>query len=459
MNHPPVYYFLGIGGIGMSAIARHFNESGFRVAGYDKTPSDLTAQLEAEGIEISFLDDFESVPADFKDISSCSVVYTPAIPADNQILNGFRSAGFALKKRSVMLGEISRDTFNIAVAGTHGKTTTSCLVSHLLHTAQIPFSAFLGGVSSDLGSNYFNSGVRVDGVKITVTEADEFDRSFLTLNPDISIITSTDADHLDIYGKESEVKKSFADFAGKLKPGGALFHAAGADVALPDYGGHFSYGINRGDYSAREVRFEKGQFIFNLHLPNAQYKNMVLSIPGWHNVENAVAAAAVAHYLGADESSIRLALRTFKGVKRRFEFVKNDDDGIFIDDYAHHPTELSAIISSVKKMYPDKKITGIFQPHLYSRTRDFADGFAESLSMLDRVILMPIYPARELPTQGVNSEMILNRMNHPNAGICSRESLTEVLSQQPVEVLVTLGAGDIDREIKRLKVWMDGRNQ
>lgn len=457
MKGKPVYYFLGIGGIGMSAIARHFNESGFHVAGYDKTPSDLTGQLQKEGIHITFEDNWDAVAPEFKDLSLCTVIYTPAIPRDNQIYQAFIAAGFALKKRSVILGDISRDTFNIAVAGTHGKTTTSCLVSHLLNTANIPFSAFLGGVSADLGSNYYNSGVRADGTKITVTEADEFDRSFLTLSPDISIITSTDADHLDIYGQESEVKKSFADFADRLKAGGILFHAAGADIHLPQHINHLTYGIDRGNYAARKVRFEKGHFIFDLHLPDKLYVDVELSVPGWHNVENAIAAVAVADRLGADEASIRRGLSTFKGVKRRFEFVKNDADGIYIDDYAHHPTELEAIISSVKKMYPENKITGIFQPHLYTRTRDFVEGFAASLSLLDKVILMPIYPAREKPIPGVESELILQHMKHPNTSVCQREELLNKLSEEPVEVLLTLGAGDIDREVGRIKHWMDQR--
>lgn len=356
-------------------------------------------------------------------------------------------------------GEISSNTFNIAVAGTHGKTTTSCMVAHLLNTAGIPFSAFLGGVSADLGSNYFNSGKTKEGIQITITEADEFDRSFLTLSPDISIITSTDADHLDIYGKAEEVKKGFYDFANRLENNGMLYHAFGLHKDLPQNINRKSYGIDNGTIRAEQVRFENGKFLFDLYIDNDVFRYVSLAIPGWHNVENAIAAAAVAYQLGASEEAIKAGLASFKGVKRRFEYIKNDSEGVFIDDYAHHPTELNAIITSVKRMYPSKKITGIFQPHLYSRTRDFVDGFAASLDLLDTVILMPIYPARELPIDGVSSEMILARMHNKNVSICDKHNLIACLSQNKVDVLLTLGAGDIDREIGKLKIWMDEENK
>lgn len=454
------YYFLGIGGIGMSALARYFNELGHPVFGYDKTPSELTQKLQSEGIYITFEDSVASLPPQIienKDLTQ--VVYTPAIPKEHVQYNWLLANGFTAKKRSVVLGEISNNTFNIAVAGTHGKTTTSCMVAHLLNTAGIPFSAFLGGVSADLGSNYYNTGKTVKGIQITVTEADEFDRSFLTLSPDISIITSTDADHLDIYGKAEEVKKSFYDFAHRLEKDGTLYHAFGLHDDLPNDINRISYGIDKGTIHAEQVRFENGKFLFDLYIGNDVFRFVNLAVPGWHNVENAVAAAAVAHQLGATEEDIKKGLATFKGVKRRFEYIKNEEHGIFIDDYAHHPTELNAIISSVKRMYPNKKITGIFQPHLYSRTRDFAAGFAASLDLLDELLLMPIYPARELPIAGVESEMILEKMQNKQAIICGKDDLIARLSQSKVEVLLTLGAGDIDREIVKLKQWMDEANK
>jgi UDP-N-acetylmuramate--alanine ligase len=454
------YYFLGIGGIGMSALARYFNQIGHPVFGYDKTPSSLTDKLQSEGISITFQDELSTIPNEIKECrTTAQVVYTPAIPKDNLQFNWLINNGFVLKKRAVVLGEISSNTFNIAVAGTHGKTTTSCMVAHLLNTAGIPFSAFLGGVSADLGSNYFNSGKTKEGIQITITEADEFDRSFLTLSPDISIITSTDADHLDIYGKAEEVKKGFYDFANRLENNGMLYHAFGLHKDLPQNINRKSYGIDNGTIRAEQVRFENGKFLFDLYIDNDVFRYVSLAIPGWHNVENAIAAAAVAYQLGASEEAIKAGLASFKGVKRRFEYIKNDSEGVFIDDYAHHPTELNAIITSVKRMYPSKKITGIFQPHLYSRTRDFVDGFAASLDLLDTVILMPIYPARELPIDGVSSEMILARMHNKNVSICDKHNLIACLSQNKVDVLLTLGAGDIDREIGKLKIWMDEENK
>jgi UDP-N-acetylmuramate--alanine ligase len=460
VNTAAPYYFLGIGGIGMSALARYFNQMGHLVFGYDKTPSELTDKLQSEGITITFEDAVSSLPQEIiEKKGDAQIVYTPAIPKDHVQYNWLLANGFMAKKRSVVLGEISTNTFNIAVAGTHGKTTTSCMIAHLLNTAGIPFSAFLGGVSADLGSNYFNSGKTKEGIQITVTEADEFDRSFLTLSPDISIITSTDADHLDIYGRAEEVKKSFYDFAHRLEKDGTLYHAFGLHDDLPKDINRISYGIDKGSIHAEQVRFENGKFLFDLYIDNTVFRYVNLAVPGWHNVENAVVAAAVAHQLGASEDDIKKGLSTFKGVKRRFEYIKNDEQGIFIDDYAHHPTELNAIISSVKRMYPDKKITGIFQPHLYSRTRDFVDGFAASLDLLDEAILMPIYPARELPIAGVESDMILEKMQNKHAIVCGREGLIARLSQSKVEVLLTLGAGDIDREIGKLKIWMNEANK
>lgn len=452
----PIYYFLGAGGIGMSALARFFNQNGYDVFGYDKTPSPLTDDLIEEGIKLNFEDRIEAIPTEVRDNKNkVIVVYTPAIPKDSNQYLWFIQNAFTLKKRSVVLGEISSNTFNIAVAGTHGKTTTSCMVAHLLRTANIPFTAFLGGISTDLGSNYFNSGKLADGTQVTVTEADEFDRSFLTLSPSISIITSNDADHLDIYGREDEVKKSFHDFALRLKPGGTLLYTNRLTGEFTEIAGRKSYGIGKGTIHAEQVRFENGRFLFDLYFEDDVFRNVELGVPGWHNVENAVAAAAVAKAMGASEADIKLGLKSFRGVKRRFEYIIRLPNCVFIDDYAHHPTELEAIISSVKRMYPDKKVTGVFQPHLYTRTRDFATGFAQSLDLLHRAVLLPVYPARELPIPGVESEMIYQLMKSENKSLSNKENLIETLNEQPVEVLLTLGAGDIDREVPKLKKWLD----
>ncbi len=444
----------------MSALARYFKDQGKTVCGYDKTETSLTKELLREGMEITFSDQVETIPALVKNQKEkVTVVYTPAIPKDSIQYNWFLNNGFEVLKRSVVLGNITANTYNISVAGTHGKTTTSCMVAHLFKTANIPFAAFLGGISTDLGSNYFNSGLLPDGRQITVTEADEFDRSFLTLTPDLAVITSMDADHLDIYGKDESVKESFRAFAKKLKPDGTLFHSFGLQELLPQEIYRKSYGLKAGTIHAEQIRFEKGYFLFDLWFEDDVYHNVKLSIPGWHNVVNALAAASIARKMGASEDAIRKGLSTFKGVKRRFEYIVNTLNVVYIDDYAHHPSELKAIISSVRKMYPEKKITGIFQPHLYSRTRDFCQGFAESLDLLDEALVMPIYPARELPIPGVNSEMILQQMKLGNKAICQRKHIISELDKRGIEVLLTLGAGDIDLEPEKIKNWINEKYQ
>ncbi len=450
MRTAQAYYFLGIGGIGMSAIARYFHAIGIPVSGYDRTSTQLTQALEQEGIPVMYSDDPNMIHPEFMD---ADIVYTPAIPKDSQLFNWFRNRGNSISKRSEILGFISRQGFNISIGGTHGKTTTSCLVSHLLRTGNVHFTAFLGGVSSDLGSNYFNSCTPEEPL-CTVTEADEFDRSFLTLRPDISIITSTDADHLDIYGKPDEVRLSFEAFAACLQKDGTLFQRDGLRVPVPTNVRSITYGCESGDLQAINIRLEAGYFQFDLKGDGFLWKDLELGIPGYHNVENATAAIGVARIMGVNELAIREGLRSFRGVKRRFEYIFRTENLVYIDDYAHHPTELNAIIGSVRKMYPNRKITGIFQPHLYSRTRDFAEGFAASLEALDRVWIMPIYPARELPIPGVSSEMILNLMNHPMAGICDRKDILQVLKSEKQEVILTLGAGDIDLEVEKIKHWL-----
>ena len=436
------YYFLGIGGIGMSAIARYLNQAGSRVLGYDRVRTPLCSELEREGMPIHYEDCIENIPSEITPENTL-VIFTPAIPKDSAQLNYFLNKGYTLNKRSEILGHITSDSFNISVAGTHGKTTTSALISHLLHHSGIHFGAFLGGLSTNLGSNYFNS-CRPDERAVTVTEADEFDRSFLTLSPNLAVITSMDADHLDIYGTGDELKKSFFDFIHKIEPNGKLFlrhglqHPGLKDVTI------LTYGINGGDYNATKVRVENGWFLFDFETKGIKWPDLKLGIPGNHNIENALAAIAVAIEMKLDLSQIKEGLKTFKGVKRRFEFICREPDFVYIDDYAHHPAELEAFIKSVKMLYPDKKITGVFQPHLYSRTKDFASGFAESLSLLDEAILLDIYPARELPMAGVSSDLIFDRITSDKKHKANKENVLHLLKILDPEVLVTMGAGDID---------------
>ena len=453
-------YFLGIGGIGMSALARYFKTMNKQVIGYDKTPTALTDELIAEGIQIHFEDDISYFQKEVK----CSkdeilVVYTPAIPKEHNELQFFKENHFNLKKRAEVLGIITQNTFTLAVAGTHGKTTTSSILAHLLKSANKDCSAFLGGITRNYNSNFLLSENK-NGLGPTVVEADEYDRSFLTLHPDIAIITSVDADHLDIYSEHKFLKESFQLFAGQLKKAGSLISKKGLDINFETKSStrKFQYSLlEETDFYTKNLRIENGSYAFDLVSKIENIANIHFSFPGIHNCENAVAAIAAAQLFGLTPSEIKFALANFKGVKRRFDYRIKTDHLVFIDDYAHHPEELRACISSVKALYPNKKITGIFQPHLYSRTRDFAEGFAESLDLLDKAILLDIYPAREKPIEGVNSEMLSKLMKNKNHLVSSKENLIDNLLHDRLEIVLTLGAGDIDKLVEPIELALKNK--
>ena len=440
-------YFLGIGGIGMSALARYFLHEGKRVAGYDRTRSALTVALESEGADIHYTEDTEAIPAAFRRPEGTVVVYTPAVPDDHAELHWFRERGFTVEKRSQMLGHLAAGKYVMAVAGTHGKTTTSTLVAWLDREVEGAGSAFLGGISKNFGSNL----VLGAGPRLAV-EADEFDRSFLRLQPDVAVVTAVDADHLDIYGTYDAVREAFAQFIERIRPGGALILKAGVDVALRnDAVACYRYACDTPcDFYARGIRLlEGGYYRYDIVTPSGTIADCTLGIPGRVNIENAVAAvaamwcAAAAEGRRLDEERLRAALASFAGVKRRFEFYINTPRQVYMDDYAHHPRELAATIASVRGMFPHRRLTAIFQPHLYTRTRDFCREFAESLSAADEVVLLPIYPAREEPIEGVTSEIIAERVSVP-CRIVGREALAGVAAAMPTDVVVSFGAGDID---------------
>ncbi len=436
-------YLVGIGGIGMSGLARYFKKRGCVVCGYDKTGTPLTEMLRNEGIPVVFLDDEDGIKVSFlKNDPTTLVIYTPAIPSNSRILNYFKNGGFTMKKRSEVLGIISKSMYTIAVAGTHGKTTTSSIIAHILKHSGYDCSAFLGGISSN-----YNSNVLFGENNTLVVEADEYDRSFLTLHSDIAIVTSMDADHLDIYGDQSHLIESFKQFTSQLKEGGRLIYKEGLDLS-----GGKTYSANIvADIQAVNVRIQDGSFYFDFKNANLIIEDIQLGLPGLHNIENAVAAIEVALHLGIDPEKIPLALASFLGVKRRFEHVVKDINHTYIDDYAHHPEELRACINAVKSLYPGKKLTAIFQPHLFTRTRDFADGFAEVLSLVDNLILLDIYPARELPIEGVTSSMILDKVNNASKQNLSKQDAVEYIRSSKPELLLTVGAGDIDTLIEPLK--------
>jgi len=436
-------YLVGIGGIGMSGLARYFHHLGCVVCGYDKTSTDLTNDLHNEGIQVIFDDRIDWIPYSFQSPdASTLIIYTPAIPKDSAILNFFKDNGFGLYKRSQVLGIISQGMFTVAVAGTHGKTTTSTMVAHILKDSGNDCSAFLGGLSSN-----YNSNVLYGKNNVVVVEADEYDRSFLTLHPDVAIITSMDADHLDIYGDHSHLTESFKLFASQIKPGGTLIHKKGLPL---DTG--FTYAVEgEADATASNIKIENGDFYFDFKNSNTSVTNIRMGIAGTHNIENAVAAIEACLILKVDADAIKSALGSFRGVHRRFEYIIKNENQIFIDDYAHHPEELKAAIKSVKKLYPNKKLTTIFQPHLFTRTRDFADGFAEALDLSDELIMLDIYPARELPIEGVNAEMILQRMKLGNKRLSSKQTVVNEIKAEKPELLLTVGAGDIDTLVQPIK--------
>lgn len=428
-------YFIGIGGIGMSAIARYYNAKGFKVSGYDKTPSPLTEALEQEGIEVHYEDNVDFIP---KSVEDTLVVYTPAIPKDMGELVYVQDNGYRVIKRSQMLGEITRGQRCIAVAGTHGKTTTSTLTSHLFSASGEGCSAFLGGISKNYDSNLLTC-----ANDVVVVEADEFDRSFLQLFPEIAVITSMDADHLDIYGDEAHIREAFKAFASQVS--GTVIAKLGLDITAADTKAQiktYSFGNPEADFYAVPL-VQAGHF--DLHYPGGVIEDCVVGVPGWVNIENGTAAAAIALTYGIDPQEIKKALASFSGVKRRFDLQVKTPKCIYIDDYAHHPEEISAALSSIRKAYPSMKLTAAFQPHLYTRTRDFAEEFAKALSAVDKLILLEIYPAREEPIPGVTSEMIFKDVTAPEKVLLRRDEFMEYMENEDVELFVTLGAGDIDR--------------
>ena len=446
-------YFLGIGGIGMSALARWFMKNGLRVSGYDRTATTLTADLQAEGMQIHFDDTVESIPAEvLANKEKTLVIFTPAIPKDHREHAFLKENNYTIMKRSEVLGLISRDYVTVAVAGTHGKTTTSSMVAHLLKTANKNMVAFLGGITTNYASNLVMNG-SISRDTIAVAEADEFDRSFLRLFPRIAIVTSADADHLDIYGDHESLIASFRDFIRQIDKGGHLIiHesiaeqlASGVDHVQKDI-----YSMSRGQFFAGNITAKSGFFEFDLQ-GFGKVEHIRLGVPGFHNIENAVAASIAVWRCGVDLPTIKRGLESFTGVKRRFEFVIRHERLIFVDDYAHHPTEIEAFLRSMKSMYPRKKLTVIFQPHLYTRTRDFAAGFSKSLSLADEVMLMDIYPARELPIPGVDADMLFKDITSPVKIRCDKSDLMEKLANIDIEVLATVGAGDIDTFVEPIR--------
>ncbi len=438
-------YFVGIGGIGMSAIARYFNGLGVDIYGYDKTETVLTKKLVEEGMQIHYEDDPTQIP-DNIDL----VVYTPAVPNTHKELNFFWDNGFEVKKRAEVLGIISRNRRCIAIAGTHGKTSTSSILTHLLKVGGVDCTAFLGGIAQNYESNFVQG--HSDWV---VVEADEYDRSFLHLSPDIEAIMSIDADHLDIYDDEQKMfETGFGEFVKKIKPNGKIFLQKDVETHFEGLNNE-SFGIETGTYRATNIKVANGFFVFDIQSPIENIENIRFTLPGNHNVENATASIAIAQQLGVTGEAVKQAMASFKGIKRRFEFIHKDDKHVYIDDYAHHPSELQAAIGATKMLYPDRHLTGIFQPHLYSRTRDFVDGFADALDQLDEILLMDIYPARELPIEGVSSKIIFDKMKNNNKQLVTKANVMQVLKTKNVDVLMTLGAGDIDTFVSKIKNWLD----
>ena len=455
-------YFLGIGGIGMSAIARYFHLLGARIYGYDKTPTTLTDELIAEGMTIHFEENIELIPAAID-----LVVYTPAIPQAHKELRFFLEHKTPLKKRSEVLGMITDEYSTLAVAGTHGKTTTSALVAHILKTAGADMVAFLGGISKNYNTNFIGPADRNEDhpspgkKRYAVAEADEFDRSFLHLHPHVAIITSMDDDHLDIYHDSKDLRNAFNDFASQIRPGGVLIYKKGLPLEAVRQDGiaAMTYALENGaDYYPRNVRIADGLYEFDLVTPRSVLKRITLGLPGRFNLENAIAACAMAVETGISENDLKKALQSYSGVRRRFDFHIRTRDFVYIDDYAHHPAEINACIRAVKEIYPGKKITGVFQPHLFSRTRDFADQFARSLELLDKVILLEIYPAREKPIPGITSQMLLEKINLRDKILCTNENFLKELQTMHPEILLTMGAGDIDHWPEKIVRFYQQKN-
>lgn len=440
INHIQTFYFVGIGGIGMSALARYFKMQGKAVYGYDKTSTELTDELIGEDIPVSFIDEISEIQQEVNSKENVLVVYTPAVPKNNKILNYFQSKDFIIVKRAELLGEVSKNTLCLAVAGTHGKTTTSAILGHLLAECNMPVTAFLGGIAENYNSNFI-----FKGSEITVVEADEFDRSFLQLRPDISCITSMDADHLDIYGDASHIEDAFRSFAELVENKENVFIKKdlpldGMSVAIEEIA----------DYSAENVKIENGAYVFDLKTPTGIFKNLIFNLPGRHNLTNAIMAFGMAILSGAPKDSLTKALASFTGVKRRFSYKIKTEDLVLIDDYAHHPTELDALFQAVDEMYPDDHKQIVFQPHLFSRTRDFSEGFANSLSQFDEVVLLDIYPAREEPIEGITSKWLLDQVTATKKRLVFKSALPEILLESKCRVKLLVGAGDIGAEVKKI---------
>ena len=450
MNKFTKYYFLGIGGIGMSALARYFRAKGFQVAGYDRTETKLTSDLQAEGISICFDESVDQIPQDFVQPKNVMVVVTPAIPQNHPQLIYFQEHNFVVQKRAQVLGNITRQSKGICIAGTHGKTTTSTITAHILYQSQVSCNAFLGGIANNYNTNLLIS----KESNLVVIEADEYDRSFHQLSPYMAVITSADPDHLDIYETPEAFRESFEYFTSLIRTGGALIMRKGIDITPKLQKGVklYTYSMeDGGDFHAENIRTVKGEIHFDFVAPTERLNDVRLGVPAWINVENSVAAMALAWLNGVSTEELRAGISSFSGIYRRFNVVYKSDKVVYMDDYAHHPSELKASIASIRNLYPNGKITGIFQPHLFSRTRDFAADFAEALSQLDELILLDIYPARELPIEGVTSEIILNDVKLENKTLCSTENLLPLLKEKELDVLVTFGAGDIDKMVPKIK--------
>lgn len=448
-------YFIGAGGIGMSAIARYFLKKGLVVGGYDKTPSDLTRTLEKEGMDIHYDEDINKIPTECKDKSSTLIIYTPAIPDEHKELTYFRNEGFEIQKRAQVLGTLTKSHKGLCVAGTHGKTTTSTMAAHIMHQSSLDCNAFLGGISKNYGTNYILS-----NSDFVVVEADEFDRSFHWLHPYMTVITSTDADHLDIYGTEEAYLESFRHYTTLIQSGGALIMHTGLKM-IPDVQSGvatYTYSRNAGDFHAENIKIENGEITFDFISPVCNIENIRLGQPIPINIENGIAAMALAQLSGCTAEEIRNAMATFTGVDRRFDFKIKTDKLVFLSDYAHHPKEIYQSVKSLKEVFKDRKITAIFQPHLYTRTRDFYKDFADSMSLLDEVILVDIYPAREQPIPGVTSKLIYDNLRQ---GIikkmCSKDEVQDIIKSNDFDVLVVLGAGDLDNQVPEIEKILKSR--
>ena len=440
-------YFIGIGGIGMSALARYFKSIGKKVSGYDKTETELTKELIESGIDIHFADDITLIPTDYY-IENTLVVITPAVPTTHSQWNYFLERDFVVKKRAEVLGLITKDTFCFAVAGTHGKTTTSSILGHILYQSGADVTSFLGGIVENYNSNLIGT-----GKTITVVEADEFDRSFLHLYPNIACVTSMDADHLDIYGDSNAIEASFLEFANKITDKSQLFVANNLDLE------GVTVAVNENaDYKAFNVRIENGNYVFDVQTPTEVISDLQFGLPGKHNLTNALMALAMAKTFGTSNEDIAAALKSFKGIKRRFSYQIKESNLVYIDDYAHHPTEIDAVFQAVSELYPNQKVLAIFQPHLFSRTKDFADGFAKSLSQFDEVLLLDIYPARELPIEGITSSWLLDKMKGNNKKVVSKSDLITEILKSEATIIVTIGAGDIGEIVPSIKLALQNKN-